>query len=143
MLKKIMYFMLLGILVVGCHGDYIDLGDKYSLVNRCLCHTNDRGIDVGLIIGDIVKLDLNDSYIIAYQEVNPNYVKHDYFFSKEDERIHKYMSTHPHNYWIVDKKTVKIYGPLTKEAFDKSCDSLNIKLTLKRIFVSRQHPPLS
>ena len=45
------------------------------------------------------------------------------------------MSTHPHNYWIIDKKTVKIYGPLTKEAFDKSCDSLNIKLTLKRAFM--------
>ena len=135
MLKKIMYFMLLGILVVGCHGDYIDLGDKYSLVNRCLCHTNDRGIDVGLIIGDIVKLDLNDSYIIAYQEVNPDYVEHDHFYSKEEERIHKYMSTHPHNYWIVDKKTVKIYGPLTKEAFDKSCDSLNIKLKLKSFFM--------
>ncbi len=135
MLKKIMYFMLLGILVVGCHGDYIDLGDKYSLVNRCLCHTNDRGIDVGLIIGDIVKLDLNDSYIIAYQEVNPDYVEHDHFYSKEEERIHKYMSTHPHNYWIVDKKTVKVYGPLTKEAFDKSCDSLNIKLKLKSFFM--------
>ena len=135
MLKKIMYFILLGVVVAGCHGDYMDLGDKYSLVNRCLCHTNDRGIDVELIIGDIDKLDLNDSYIITYQEVNPYYIKDDHFYSKEEERIHKYMSTHPHNYWIVDKKTVKVYGPLTKETFDKSCDSLNINLTLKRIFM--------
>jgi hypothetical protein len=135
MFKKIVYFILLGVVVAGCHGDYMDLGDNYSLVNRCLCHTNDRGIDVELIIGDIVKLDLNDSYIIAYQEVNPYYIKHDHFYSKGEERIHKYMSTHPHNYWIIDKKTVKVYGPLTKEAFDKSCDSLNINLTLKSIFM--------
>ena len=67
MFKKIVYFILLGVVVTSCHGDYIDLGDKYSLGNRCLGHTNDAGIDVILIIGDIVKLDLNDSYIIAYQ----------------------------------------------------------------------------
>ena len=54
MLKKIVYFILLGVVAAGCHGDYMDLGDNYSLVNRCLCHTNDRGIDVELIIGDIV-----------------------------------------------------------------------------------------
>jgi len=67
MLKKIVCFILLGVVAAVCHGDYMDLVDNYSLENRGICHKNDVDIHDVLVIGDIVKLDLNDSYIIAYQ----------------------------------------------------------------------------
>lgn len=37
-------------------------------------------------------------------------------------------------YWIIDKGTGKIWGPMRKKEFDKKCELLNVKAKMWRIY---------
>ena len=68
-----------------------------------------------IIRGDVLEINFNSKYIIA----------------KRDPLISRDKNSGLIEYYIVEKKNDKIFGPLTKKDFDKKTVELNINLEFK------------
>lgn len=62
--------------------------------------------------GEIVKLPQYDSLVVEYNKI------------KEIKNC----------YWIIDKETDEVMGPMRKEEFDRRCKTLNVKAKMHKFF---------
>lgn len=136
--------------------DYVDLGNNYAWLDsrsivRLTEKTENSIVWRGYVIRpEVVNYDYDDRYIVAYQFYTS--LTRAYYSDtseKEDSILVKYTLKDneivkvPQNdslvaqhdkikemqrcYWIIDKKTDKVMGPMTKEEFDRQCKALHVK----------------
>lgn len=145
--------LLLPVLLIGCDYPpkeedyyYADLGDRS--VGR-IEHVFEDGNFVmrTLIYPSVVDIKEYDDYILAYQvvEIGDDF---DMLYdlkaldgSKEDSiRIHRNDSIYQHInmlrkmkdcYWIIQKSSEKIYGPLSEKEYNHLCSSLDVTKKIK------------
>lgn len=137
--------------------DYIDLGYNYAwLYNKTIVkyiEKNDSTIvwrDY-VIRPEVINFDDDDRYIVAYQvyssltryyysdtseEEDSIFV--DVYFKDDGELVkvpqpdslvaqYEKIKELKKCYWIIDKKTDKVMGPMAKEEFDRQCKALHVK----------------
>lgn len=81
-----------------------------------------------------------DDYILAYQvpDIDDCFYRHTVFSTHEDsvkwmqydDSVNKWLDKIqklPECYWIIHKRTKKVYGPLTETEFNKLCIKLDVK----------------
>lgn len=79
--------------------------------------------------------DYDDRYIIAYQVYDGS----DWYSTHQIEEIKDSLFLQfaklreiKHCYWIIDKETGEVMGPLRKNEFDKKCLELDVKAKMSK-----------
>jgi len=146
---KIMYRKILNIVVVllfcslltSCLGVfYIDLGKHYAwLENRIIVKITgetDNSLFYDVIIRpQVLNYAYDDRFIIVYQVFDGcvNYDstqivkgKDSLFLQFEKQKTIKYC------YWIIDKETDRVMGPMRKPEFDRRCKALHVEIRMRQ-----------
>lgn len=93
-----------------------------------------------LIYSDVKKYEVYDDYILAYQVpcidkddyrdiVYPTYedsIAWSHYDDSVNNLLDKVSKLHD-CYWIIQKSTKKVYGPLSKKEYNRLCKELNVK----------------
>lgn len=128
-------------LMTSCLGVfYIDLGNRYAWLEDRIIYKikeeSEKGIYGDVIIyPQVLNYNYDDQYIIIYQ-VYDGSMAYD-ISAKQDkeekdslyaqfEKIKKIK----YCYWIIDKKTDQVIGPLRKDDFDRKCQELHIEIKM-------------
>ena len=145
---------------LNIHGDYNEIDNKYVYCNGSLCMFEDEKTKSlkTLIPFNVVDYDYNDDYIIAFQIADSRALMLEYCIgvpagscnnyrdSLYEDSINKSLHT-PHEldslkklcknimkigecYWIINKKSEHVIGPMNKKEFSTVCNQRNIKLRL-------------
>ena len=140
------YLIVLGIIflcgvLVSCLGVfYIDLGNKYAwLENRIIVkitEEKENALYYDLLIRpQVLNYDDDDKFIIAYQvydgsewydSIQREEEKDSLFAQFELIKKLKYC------YWIIDKETGKVFGPMKKKEFENRCKVMHIEAKMKQ-----------
>ena len=56
------------------------------------------------------------------------------------DEVNQLKNPKKHNYWLIDKKKDKLYGPLTKDAFIKKCIGSKVPDRLKDLNPNQKYP---
>lgn len=118
-MKKIvlLFFM---VLFVSCHGDFVELSDKYVYCEYTIAKSPSKSkwtsdgkyIPYTVVIDQkVTNFSHDDDYIIAHRIGYRNYEK-------------------LHDYWIIRLADDKIWGPLSKDSFDIMCKEQNVQISL-------------
>lgn len=100
---------------------YEDLGGGYQY------HEDGCGAIFGEqvdVLPTVVNYEYDKHFIIIHQ----NFFGNKYYGFGEVKHGFNYSSYDDDNYWIIDKKEDKYYGPLSLVSFNSKCDSLGVKL---------------
>ena len=136
--------MFLCILLTSCLGVfYIDLGNHYAWLEDRIIYKIKEESEKGLY-GDVIirpqvlNYNYDDQYIIVYQIYDGD----DFFYdisAKQDkaEKDSLYaqfdkIKEIKYFYWIIDKETDQVIGPLRKDDFDRKCQELHIEIKMHR-----------
>ncbi|MBQ8060025.1 MAG: DUF3997 domain-containing protein, partial [Prevotella sp.] len=142
-------FIIVGLLMcylfTSCVGGvfYIDLGNHYAWLEDRIIYKIKEESEKGLY-GDVIirpqvlNYNYDDQYIIVYQIYDGD----DFFYdisAKQDkaEKDSLYaqfdkIKKIKYCYWIIDKETDQVIGPLRKDDFDRKCQELHIEIKMHR-----------
>ena len=127
-------------LLTSCLGVfYIDLGNHYAwLEDRIIVKikeekANSLFYDL-LIRPQVLNYDYDNKFIIAYQiydgsdwyNSNPIAEKKDSLFSQFAK-----LKEMKYCYWIINKETNQVIGPMRKPEFDRKCEELHVKAKMR------------
>lgn len=127
-------------ILASCGVFYIDLGNRYAwLENREIVKITEEKRDAlyyDLIIrSQVLNFSDDDQYIIVYQIYDGS---DDYDISlgqdnEEKDSLYaqfKKIKNIKNCYWIINKETDQVMGPMRKADFDRRCRELNVKAKL-------------
>ena len=133
-------FILCGILTSCLGVFYIDLGNRYAwLESRTIMRIKEK-TENGLygdwiIYPQVLNYDYDDRYIIAYQVYDGG----GWYSACLEEEIkdslfllYAKLREIKHCYWIIDKETENVMGPMRKNEFDKKCVELDVKAKMSK-----------
>lgn len=150
------------ILFPSCLGVYYDdLGKKYALIEsreivKITGQTDNALYHDVIIRPEVLNFAHDDRYIIVYQ-VYSSWTR-DYFGIKSETDsalltsklrncvfvdvpledslavLYKKIKEIKDCYWIIDKETDEVMGPMRKEEFDRKCKALNVKAKMNKFF---------
>ena len=132
-------------LLTACFGGvfYIDLGNDYAwLEERYIYKIKEKkGNSIYgevIIYPQVLNYDYDDKYIIVYQVYDGSPWYH--ISSQQDKKekdslllLFKKQKEIKYCYWIIDKETDKVLGPMRKPEFDRKCEKMNIKAKMRRL----------
>lgn len=133
-------FILCGILTSCLGVFYVDLGNRYAwtedrAIMKIKKDTSRELYGDWIIRPQVLNYDYDDRYIIAYQVYDGGF----FYDSCEIEEIKDSLFLQfaklremKHCYWIIDKETGEVMGPLRKNEFDKKCVELNVKAKMSK-----------
>jgi hypothetical protein len=131
--------LILCCILSSCGVYYIDLGNHYAwLEDRVIVKITEETkkslyYDC-LIRPQVLNYDYDDTYIIAYQ-VYDGSIDYDSCQRPEEKdslRIQfKRLEEMKHCYWIINKETGRIIGPMKKNEFDLKCKTLNVRAKMR------------
>ena len=121
---------------------YIDLGNHYAWIESRevvkITEEKDNALYYDEIIyPQVLNYNYDDQYIIVYQVYDGS----DYYdiLAKQDkaEKDSLYaqfdkIKEIKYCYWIIDKETDQVIGPLRKDDFDRKCQELHIEIKMHR-----------
>ena len=131
MLKKVLYIIII-IILTGCHGDYLSIGDGYSIVNGGLSLENDNGINYMVIVPKVFYYNSDNQYIIFLQKPDKTFINDIMNAVPSDSLKYRKILERDKNYWIIKKDGNKLFGPYNKKSYLEKCDSLNINMELNK-----------
>ena len=142
-MRKI-FLLLFTINLTSCASDStVKLGNEYiyfsegtsdNEITKQYRNSNNEVITI-VIPRAIIDYEYNNSFITALQVPIEKKEK------VIDENI-QLKNPEKYNYWMIDKKKDKLYGPLTKKAFIKKCNELEIPDKLKNLNPNQKYPSL-
>ena len=121
---------------------YIDLGNHYAWLEDRIIYKIKEESEKGLY-GDVIirpqvlNYNYDDQYIIVYQVYDGS----DYYdISAKQDKAEKdslyaqfdKIKEIKYCYWIINKETVQVIGPLRKDDFDRKCQELHIEIKMHR-----------
>lgn len=132
--------LLLCNLLTSCLGVfYIDLGNHYAwLEDRIIVkikEEKENSLSYDLLIRpQVLNYDYDNKFIIAYQiydgsdwyNSNPIAEKKDSLFSQFAK-----LKEMKYCYWIINKETNQVIGPMRKPEFDRKCEELHVKAKMR------------
>ena len=132
--------LLLCNLLTSCLGVfYIDLGNHYAwLEDRIIVkikEETENSLFYDLLIRpQVLNYDYDNKFIIAYQiydgsdwyNSNPIAEKKDSLFSQFAK-----LKEMKYCYWIINKETNQVIGPMRKPEFDRKCEELHVKAKMR------------
>lgn len=141
-------FIIVGLLMcylfTSCVGGvfYIDLGNHYAWIESRevvkITEEKDNALYYDEIIyPQVLNYNYDDKYIIVYQVYDGS----DYYdiSAKQDKAEKDSLYTLfdkikeiKYCYWIIDKETDQVIGPLRKDDFDRKCQELHIEIKMHR-----------
>lgn len=140
MKHKIFILIPVILIIIGCHGDYCDLGDGYIYIEKSIgLKTGDHGQFRTVIYPYIKKYENGNRFIHVLQQPDTSYINEEikfnitYLNGKEADSLRKIseeVKNIKEQYWIIDKQKSNVYGPLDNREYKDKCDSLGISLTL-------------
>ena len=77
----------------------------------------------------------DDRYIVVYQVYDGSAYYDSIQIEEEKDSLFAQFATLKkmvHCYWIIDKETDIVHGPMTKSDFDWKCEELQVKAKMKR-----------
>lgn len=127
-------------LLTSCLGVfYIDLGNHYAwLEDRIIVkikEETENSLSYDLLIRpQVLNYDYDNKFIIAYQiydgsdwyNSNPIAEKKDSLFSQFAK-----LKEMKYCYWIINKETNQVIGPMRKPEFDRKCEELHVKAKMR------------
>ena len=127
-------------ILVSCEDMYYgywELGNDYAYIeNREIVKIrrdiNDNPLYDILIRGQVLNYDYDDKYIIAYQVYDK-----DYHYEPIEERdslqaLFEKTKKIRYCYWIINKETGKVFGPMKKKEFENRCKVMHIEAKMKQ-----------
>ena len=141
-------FVIVGLLMcylfTSCVGGvfYIDLGNHYAWIESRevvkITEEKDNALYYDVIIyPQVLNYNYDDQYIIVYQVYDGS----DYYdISAKQDKAEKdslyalfdKIKEIKYCYWIIDKETDQVIGPLRKDDFNKKCQELHIEIKMHR-----------
>ena len=141
-------FIIVGLLMcylfTSCVGGvfYIDLGNHYAWIESRevvkITEEKDNALYYDEIIyPQVLNYNYDDQYIIVYQVYDGS----DYYdISAKQDKAEKdslyalfdKIKEIKYCYWIIDKETDQVIGPLRKDDFDRKCQELHIEIKMHR-----------
>ena len=141
-------FVIVGLLMcylfTSCVGGvfYIDLGNRYAWLEDRIIYKIKEESEKGLY-GDIIiypqvlNYNYDDKYIVIYQVYDGGMA---YDISAKQDKAEKdslyaqfdKIKKIKYCYWIIDKETDQVIGPLRKDDFDRKCQELHIEIKMHR-----------
>ena len=132
-------------ILTSCLGGvfYIDLGKDYAWVecNRTIIkikeETKNSLYGDILIWPQVLNYDYDDKYIIVYQVYDGSEfydVSSKQDKKEKDSLLNQFskLEEMKNCYWIIDKETNLVMGPMTKSDFDRKCKELHVKAKMRR-----------
>ena len=121
---------------------YIDLGNHYAWIESRevvkITEEKDNALYYDEIIyPQVLNYNYDDQYIIVYQVYDGS----DYYdISAKQDKAEKdslyaqfdKIKEIKYCYWIIDKETDQVIGPLRKDDFDRRCQELHIEIKMHR-----------
>lgn len=139
--------MLFGCIMVSCIGVYYDdLGNNYAwLESRSIVKIKEKGDNYlyceWLIRPQVLNYAYDDRFIIAYQFFDETSGHYDSIQIEEqkDSLFAQFakLKAMQRCYWIIDKETDKVMGPMAKEEFDRQRKALNVEAKMSRFHQKR------
>ena len=133
--------LFLSFLLVSCLGVfYTDLGSHYAwLEDRVIVRikeerNNSLFYDI-IIRPQILNYAYDNKYIIAYQVYDGSeYYNSNQIAEEKDSLLlqFKELKKIKHCYWIINKETGKVIGPMRKTEFYRQCRTLHIETSLEK-----------
>lgn len=145
-MKKLLYIIIV-ILVYGCHDSYANLGDSYiyesGRIDRII---NEETGTLNILIPDqVLNYEYDDNYIIAYQvpdsaiiyEFDIDSYRRDTTSQSQEkadsmEALLDKMLIIRDCYWIIRKADCKRYGPMTETDFYRECRKMKITIMMDK-----------
>lgn len=142
------FFIIVGLLMcyllTSCVGGvfYIDLGNHYAWLEDRIIYKIKEESEKGLY-GDIIiypqvlNYNYDDKYIVIYQVYDGGMA---YDISAKQDKAEKdslyalfdKIKEIKYCYWIINKETDQVIGPLRKNDFDSKCQELHIEIKMHR-----------
>ena len=132
--------LLLCNLLTSCLGVfYIDLGNHYAwLEDRIIVKikeekANSLFYDL-LIRPQVLNYDYDDRFIIAYQIYDgSDWYNSNPIAEEKDSLLIQFakLKEMKYCYWIINKETNQVIGPMRKPEFDRKCEELHVKAKMR------------
>jgi hypothetical protein len=139
MSKRILNIAVLSLcsILTSCGVFYIDLGNRYAWIENReivkITEEKENALCYDVIIRpQVLNYDYDDQYIIVYQ-VYDGSSYYDVSTEQDKEKkdslytLYKKIKNIKHCYWIINKETDQVIGPMRKADFDRKCQELNVK----------------
>ena len=127
-------------LLTSCLGVfYIDLGNHYAwLEHRIIVKIkgeteNSLSCDI-LIRPQVLNYDYDNKFIIAYQVYDGGFAYDSNQIAEEKDSLliqFAKLKEMKHCYWIINKETGQVMGPMRKSEFDRKCEALHVKAKMR------------
>lgn len=127
-------------LLTSCLGVfYIDLGNHYAwLEDRIIVKIkeemeNSLSYDL-LIRPQVLNYDYDNKFIIAYQIYDgSDWYNSNQISEEKDSLVIQFakLKEMKYCYWIINKETNQVIGPMRKPEFDRKCEELHVKAKMR------------
>ena len=132
--------LLLCNLLTSCLGVfYIDLGNHYAwLEDRIIVkikEETENSLFYDLLIRpQVLNYDYDNKFIIAYQIYDgSDWYNSNPIAEEKDSLLIQFakLKEMKHCYWIIDKETDKVMGPMRKNEFERLCKTLQVEAKMR------------
>ena len=132
--------LLLCNLLTSCLGVfYIDLGNHYAwLEDRIIVkikEETENSLSYDLLIRpQVLNYDYDNKFIIAYQVYDgSDWYNSNPIAEKKDSLLIQFakLKEMKYCYWIINKETNQVIGPMRKPEFDRKCEELHVKAKMR------------
>ena len=132
--------LLLCNLLTSCLGVfYIDLGNHYAwLEDRIIVkikEEKENSLSYDLLIRpQVLNYDYDNKFIIAYQIYDgSDWYNSNPIAEEKDSLLIQFakLKEMKHCYWIINKETNQVIGPMRKPEFDRKCEELHVKAKMR------------
>ena len=127
-------------LLTSCLGVfYIDLGNHYAwLEDRIIVkikEEKENSLSYDLLIRpQVLNYDYDNKFIIAYQIYDGSeWYNSNQIAEEKDSLFIQFakLKEMKHCYWIINKETNQVIGPMRKPEFDRKCEELHVKAKMR------------
>ncbi|WP_306570115.1 hypothetical protein [Hoylesella nanceiensis] len=132
--------LLLCNLLTSCLGVfYIDLGNHYAwLEDRIIVkikEEKENSLSYDLLIRpQVLNYDYDNKFIIAYQIYDgSDWYNSNPIAEEKDSLLIQFakLKEMKYCYWIINKETNQVIGPMKKPEFDRKCEELHVKAKMR------------
>ena len=132
--------LLLCNLLTSCLGVfYIDLGNHYAwLEDRIIVkikEEKENSLSYDLLIRpQVLNYDYDNKFIIAYQIYDgSDWYNSNPIAEEKDSLLIQFakLKEMKYCYWIINKETNQVIGPMRKPEFDRKCEELHVKAKMR------------
>ena len=127
-------------LLTSCLGVfYIDLGNHYAwLEDRIIVkikEEKENSLSYDLLIRpQVLNYDYDNKFIIAYQIYDgSDWYNSNQISEEKDSLVIQFakLKEMKYCYWIINKETNQVIGPMRKPEFDRKCEELHVKAKMR------------